>query len=137
MEHVAELIRSRRSVRTYSGSALSPEDLEKLRLYMETIENPYGIPVEFKLLDAKQSGLTCPVVTGTDLFVGGRIKCVPHMEEAFGYSFELLVLYAQSLGIGTVWLGGTMDRAAFERAMELGEDERMPCASPLGYPEKT
>lgn len=52
----------------------------------------------------------------------------------FGYSFEKLVLFAQSLGIGTVWLGGTMDRGAFERAMNLGSDEMMPCASALGYP---
>ena len=27
-----------------------------------------------------------------------------------------------------------MDRAAFEQAMELGENEVMPCVSPLGYP---
>jgi len=50
--------------------------------------------------------------------------------------FELLVLYAQSLGLGTVWVGGTMERAAFEKAMELAEDEVMPCMSPLGYPAK-
>lgn len=29
-----------------------------------------------------------------------------------------------------------MDRAAFERAMGLKEDEMMPCMSPLGYPAK-
>lgn len=46
------------------------------------------------------------------------------------------MLYAQSLGIGTVWIGGTMDRAAFEATMELGENEVMPCVSPLGYPAK-
>ncbi|MDE6673568.1 MAG: nitroreductase, partial [Acetatifactor sp.] len=44
------------------------------------------------------------------------------------------VLYAQSIGIGTVWIGGTMDRSAFERAMALEQNERMPCVSPLGYP---
>lgn len=27
-----------------------------------------------------------------------------------GYSFEKLVLFAWSLGIGTVWIGGTMKR---------------------------
>ena len=101
---------------------------------MATIENPYKIPVEFKLLSAKENGLTCPVVSGTDLYVGGKIKQVPCANEAFGYSFEMLVLYAQSLGIGTVWLGGTMNRSAFEAAMDLNADEMMPCASPLGYP---
>ena len=29
-----------------------------------------------------------------------------------------------------------MGRDAFERAMALGEDEMMPCISPLGYPSK-
>lgn len=136
MEHIAELVRNRRSVRTYDGKELSAEDLEKLSSFMAEIENPYGIPVEFKLLDAKEQKLTCPVVTGTELYVGAKVKRVPHAEEAVGYSFEKLVLYAQSLGIGTVWIGGTMDRAAFERAMALGEAERMPCVSPLGYPAK-
>ncbi len=136
MENIEKLVRDRRSVRTYDGKELSAQDLEKLRSFMENIENPYGIPVRFKLLDAKKDGLTCPVVSGTDLYVGGAIKRTANAEEAFGYSFEALVLFAQSLGIGTVWLGGTMDRAAYEKAMELSEDEMMPCASALGYPSK-
>lgn len=134
MEHIAEVIRSRRSVRTFDGKEVSSEDLEKLTSFMEKIENPYGIQVEFKLLDAKKQGLACPVVSGTNLYVGAKAKRVPHIEEAFGYSFEMLVLHAWSLGIGTVWIGGTMDRASFERAMDLNEDEMMPCVSPLGYP---
>jgi len=52
----------------------------------------------------------------------------------FGFSFERFVLYAQSLGLGTVWLGGTMNREAYEKAMELACDELMLCASPVGYP---
>ena len=134
MEHLTELIRSRRSVRTFDGKDLRAEDLNKLTAFMAELKNPYGIPVECKLLDARQQTLKCPVVSGTDLYVGAKAKRVPHIEEAFGYSFEMLVLYAQSLGIGTVWVGGTMDRAAFEQAMALEEDEMMPCMSPLGYP---
>ena len=45
------------------------------------------------------------------------MKREPHGEEAFGYAFEQIVLYAESLGIGTTWIGGTMDRKAFEKAM--------------------
>lgn len=136
MEKVAELIRTRRSVRTFDGREVSKEDLDKLLALMEKTENPYGIPVEYKLLNAKEQGLTCPVVSGTNLYVGAKIKRTPHAEEAFGFSVEKFVLYAWSLGIGTVWVGGTMGRDAFERAMTLGEDEMMPCMSPLGYPAK-
>ncbi len=136
MKHITEQIQNRRSVRTFEPKPLETEDIQKLTAFMETIENPYGIPVEFKLMDAKEYGLTCPVVVGTDLYVGGKIKWSPKASVAFGYSFEVLVLYAQSIGIGTVWLGGTMNRAAFEEGMELGAEEIMPCASPLGYPAK-
>lgn len=136
MEHIAEIIQSRKSVRTFDGKEIKIEDMEKLSVYMEKIDNPYEIPIEFKLLNAKEQKLTCPVVGGTDLYVGTKVRRAPHMEEALGYSFEMLVLEAWSLGIGTVWIGGTMDRAAFERAMNLGEEELMPCVSPLGYPAK-
>lgn len=134
MERIEESIRRRRSVRTFDGRELPPAETERLKSFMQKIENPYGIAVEFKFLNAKEHGLSCPVVSGTELYVGGKIKQVPCANEAFGYSFELLVLYAQSLGIGTVWLGGTMNRSAYESAMELGAEEMMPCASPLGYP---
>ena len=134
MENIAALVRERRSVRTFDGRALLPEDLKRLNAFLSQTENPYQIPVVFKFLEGKE--LKCPVVSGTELFIGAKAPAVPHMEEAVGYSFEKLVLYAQSLGIGTVWVGGTMNRAAFEQAIGLAPEEKMPCMSPLGYPAK-
>lgn len=136
MNTITEHIRNRRSVRTYDGRELDKSDIEKLTAFAQTIENPFKIPVDFKLMNAKEYGLNCPVVVGTDLYVGGKIKCTENASVAFGYSFERFVLYAQSMGIGTVWLGGTMNRSAYEEAMELDSDEIMPCASALGYPAK-
>ena len=136
MENIRELVRGRRSVRTFDGSKINAEDFKKLSEFMEKLDNPYGIPVEFRMLDAKEHKLSSPVISGTNLYVGVKAARTAHVEEAVGYSMELLVLYAQSLGIGTVWIGGTMDRPAFERAMELEENEIMPCVSPLGYPAK-
>lgn len=131
-----ELIRHRRSVRTFDGQPLRPEDTEKLLRFAEKIETPYNIPVTWKLLNAKADGLSSPVIVGTDTYIAGKILRQPHAEEAFGYAFEKLVLYAESLGIGTTWIAGTMDRPAFEKAMALEQDEVMPCVSPLGYPAK-
>ena len=129
-----ELIRHRRSVRTFDGNALKPEDAEKILLFAQSVENPWGIPITWKLLSAKGDGLNVPVIVGADTYIAGKMRQVPHAEEAFGYAFEKVVLYAEGLGIGTTWIAGTMDRPAFERAMDLGEGERMPCVSPLGYP---
>lgn len=134
MEHILELAKARRSVRSFDEHPLREEHRAALTAFWQTLDNPWGIPVVFRFLDAKAEKLSAPVITGTDCYLGGKVARVPHAEETFGYTMEALLLFARSLGIGSTWIGGTMDRAAFERAMELGPDEFMPCVTPLGYP---
>lgn len=132
MSELLELVKSRKSVRTFDGRPLGAEERKKLESYLETISNPFGVPVRFVLLDAKEHGLSSPVLSGETLYVAGLVKKEEGAELAFGFSFEKLVLYAWSLGIGTTWIGGTMKRESFERAAGLAPGERMPCVSPLG-----
>ena len=132
--NLTDLIRTRRSVRTFDGNPLTPEHLAELREKLDTFRNPYGIPVEFVLLDAKEHGLSSPVIKGESLYIAGKVKAVPHSEEAFGYTMEELVLFLWERGIGTTWIGGTMKRELFETAAQLTEDERMYCITPVGYP---
>ena len=134
--NVLECIRTRRSVRTFDETPLSPEDAAAFLDFAQRLENPYDIPITWKLLDAKRQGLKSPVIVGTDTFIAGKMPRVSHAEEAFGYAFEKVVLFAESRGIGTTWIAGTMDRPAFERAMDLRDGEVMPCVSPLGYPAR-
>ena len=131
-----KLIETRKSVRTFDGRPLSREDLRKLCEAIERITNPWNIPVRFVLLDAKEHGLSSPVIAGEQLYIAAKVPCVPHCEEAYGYSFEQMVLCAWSLGIGTTWIGGTMKRELFERAAAPEPVEIMPIVSPLGYPAK-
>ena len=136
MTALLDLIKTRRSVRTFDERPVSPEDRAKLTEYIGKIADPFGIPVEFVLLDAAEYGLSSPVLTGEKLYVAGKVAKRPCADVAFGYAFERLVLYAWSLGIGTTWIGGTMKRDLFEKAAGLREGEMMPCVSPLGYPAK-
>ena len=106
-----EIIKERRSVRTFSGKPLSKEDAARILAFAEEAANPYGLHIDWVLLDTKATGLRTPV-----------------------YSFEKTVLFAQSIGVGTTWIAGTMDRDSFEKAVFLAADEVMPCISPLGYP---
>ena len=131
-----ELIRTRKSVRTFDGKAVTENDIKNLTEYINSITNPYGIPVKFVLLDAAEHGLSSPVIQGEHLYITGKVPLTEHCAEAFGYSFEKLVLYAWSLGIGTTWIGGTMKRELFEQKAGVREGEIMPCVSPLGYPAK-
>ncbi len=132
--NLAELIRTRRSVRTFDGKALSQELKHQILAVAQEAANPYEIPISWRLLDLKEDHLSTPVIVGADTFLAGKMEKVPHAEEAFGFSLEGIVLKAWSLGLGTTWIAGTMDRSAFERAMKLTGEEVMPCVTPLGFP---
>ena len=134
MSNLLETIKGRKSVRTYDGRMISEQHRAELEAYSKTIRNPFDIPVEFVLLDAKEHELSSPVLSGDTLYVAGKVGKVPYADVAYGYSFEKLVLHAWSLGIGTVWIGGTMKREKFEKAAGLQEGACMPCITPLGYP---
>ena len=136
MTRLLDIVMGRKSVRSFDGSNLKPDDKIKLESYAAEIRNPFDIPVRFVFLDAEEHNLSSPVITGEKLYVAGKVEKKPYADVAFGYSFEKLVLYAWSMGIGTTWIGGTMRREAFERAAALSGNEMMPCISPLGYPAK-
>ena len=129
-----DIVKGRRSVRTFDGQDLTAAEKEDFLRYAETVQNPWQLEITWKLMSAKEYGLSSPVITGTDLYFAGKMKLQPGAEKALGFAFEKLVLYAAEKGLGTTWIGGTMDRGAFERAMELKEGEIMPCVSPLGRP---
>ena len=132
MSNFLELTKSRRSVRTFDGKMIDSSLLEELKTYSENIKNPYDVPVRFVFLDADKNKLSSPVLSGEKLYVAAVVGKVRHAAEAYGYAFEDLLMKAHELGLGTVWIGGTMPRDKFEAAAEVGENEIMPCISPLG-----
>jgi len=136
MTELLKTIKERKSVRTFDGQPVRPEDRRKIEEYLPAISNPFHIPVRFVLLDAEAHGLSSPVLSGETLYAAGIVSGSTFSEAAYGFSFEKMVLYAWSLGIGTTWIGGTMKRELFERAAGLSEGEMMPCVTPLGYPAK-
>lgn len=129
-----EMIKQRKSVRTFDGRELTAADRESLVDYISRMDNPFHVPVDFRLLDAKEYDLSSPVISGANTYMAAKVKRVEHFEIAYGYSFEKACLYALSLGIGTVMLAASLSRSTFEKAMDVQEDEVLPTASPVGYP---
>lgn len=139
---LAQTVKNRKSVRTYIEKPLEDSDKEKINKYIEYLsaeEHPFTAKVRIKLFDvdkdinSKDLG-TYGVIKGARTYLGVAVNEVPDAMEAVGYVFEKLVLYAQSIGLGTCWLGGTFNRGEFAKAMKLTENEFFPIASPIGYP---
>lgn len=136
MSNFLDLVKERRSVRTFDGAAPQKEKLETLMSYAQEITNPYDVEVRFVFLDAEKNDLSSPVLSGEKCYVSAVTSKKEHSDEAYGYSFEKLLMKAQELGLGNVWIGGTMPREKFEQASGLEDGEFMPCMSPLGVPAR-
>jgi len=136
---VEKTVKARSSVRTYEDRALSSETKEKINAYIGTLSNPFSVDVSFCLLqsDAAAKGEklgTYGVIKGAKDFIGATVVDGELALEGLGYSFEKLILYAASLGLGTCWLGGTFKRSEFAKAIAVKDNELFPAISPIGYP---
>ena len=116
-----EIIRNRKSVRTYKEQAIPEKTLNLVRDYLKHDTGLFDVPITFSILNARENGVSSPVILGADTYVAGKYQKQKNAELSFGYAFEKFILYAASLGLGTVWLAATIDRKAFEKKRSIRE----------------
>lgn len=129
-------IETRKSRRDYNGVPLSLEDVAKLNAFIDSLELPFES-------DVKIFVRSC---TGDDSLI--KFKGQSHFaafaapdtiigKAQAGFVGELLVLFAESLRIGTCWLGlfnrSGVDNAVFGKNLT---SLKIQCISSLGYTEE-
>jgi hypothetical protein len=145
MHNIFDVIKNRKSVRTYSGEALSADDLEIINQYLANEENligPFGnrIRIEYKIADdpkSKQKIGTYGVISGAPAFL---IVICPRTREALvdcGYVLERLILLLTLKKMGTCWLAGTFTRKNLNVSYDLDDTSIIPAITPIGYALET
>jgi hypothetical protein len=137
---INEIIKKRHSVRSYENTGIPKGVKEKLEAYLDEINNsvgPFGGKVKVKLVEKDDTNKamklgTYGVIKGANYYLAVAYKKSNYNLEDLGFLFERVILYCTSLGLGTVWLGGTFNKGNFAKAMELKEDEILPIVSPVG-----
>ena len=137
-EPINDIVRKRKSIRTFNTEEISSEIVGKLNEYINEIKGPFKENIIFKILDSKEhiNGArlgTYGVIKGATKFVVAKVKEGQYSLEELGYEMESLVLYATSIGLGTCWVGGTFKKGQFAKAMEVKEGEILPIVVPIGY----
>jgi len=139
-EPICEIIKRRHSVRNYENTGISKETKEKLQAYLDEINNsegPFGGKVKIQLVQKDDTDKaiklgTYGVIKGANYYLAVAYKKSNYDLEDLGFLFEKVILYCTSLGLGTVWLGGTFNKGNFAKAMQLKEDEILEVVSPVG-----
>lgn len=135
---VEDLVKIRHSVRSYDSSVLSEEIINKIESYISSVDNPFGKNIRIKLIQKDDSNKelklgTYGVIKGANYFLAAACEKDDLSLIALGYTLEKAILYCTSLGLGTVWLGGTFNKGEFAKAMNLNEKEILPIVAPVGY----
>jgi len=135
-----DLIRRRKSVRTYSKEAVPGPLLDGFRAALDAArQGPLGSSCRFAVFDTRETAASGAALVGSfgfirgaRLFFTGAVRSGAYDMEDFGYLFEALVLQATDAGLGTCWLGASFNRRGCVRLLEAAPEEQVPAASPLG-----
>jgi nitroreductase len=137
---VIELIKMRKSCRTYDGRSIENITLQKLINYVAKINEEAKIRARFTIVNNNDINSKSINKLGTYGFISGArsfIVGILDKEEKdaleFGYLFEKIILFATDLGLQTCWLGGTFNKSHFKQNTNLLEDEFIPIVSPVGF----
>lgn len=128
----AEEIKRRFSVRGYDGKPLDDAVLDELMTLakqlsvggMRVVLEPEGGQSVIKGMFGRKSGIdgVCAYAS----FVAKEASAA-----LVGYAGEAFILACTALGLGTVWIGGTMDKRAVKSKL-LREGEKLYCIAPVG-----
>jgi len=137
--NMTEIIKTRKSWRTYNGEAIEKEKKERISDFISGLGvPPFGSEARFRIIDLDLKGAgtvsgTYGVIRGAKSFLAGAVAKNPMDMEDFGYLFEKIILFATGIGLATCWMGATFSRPLFSGKMGLKPEEIMPAISPVGY----
>jgi nitroreductase len=137
MSTISSILR-RRSVRSYTGEALSKEHAECIEACIGGLKAPFGAQARIHLIHTdspvgKVKLGTYGVIGGARDFLTLAYKKEPLAEESAAYLFEQVILFCTSIGLGTCWLGGSFSRKDFGGQTDLQPGEKVGIVSPVGY----
>lgn len=137
---ILQAMKERRSVRSFNGKPLSPEQVSTLNKAIEDSYTLFGgnVSIRLKSFDIKGDfpPSTYGVIKGaTDFF----LMAIGEGEDAdltAGFRFEQVVLKAWQMGLGTCWIAGTYKGSQFDERETWPEGESLKIICPVGIAEK-
>ena len=131
-----EMAKKRHSVRRYMETPIEPEKADLIRKELERLNAESGLSMQYIEDGSKVFSAISMKMLGWGKYVPAYIAVCGtddyDLEEKCGYYGEQFVLYAQSLGLNTCWVGMFKKKYA---APVLKDGERMVITISVGYGE--
>ncbi|ARP50837.1 nitroreductase family protein [Caproicibacterium sp. XB2] len=132
--NLAEAIRARHAVRSYTDRKISSSILEQLQIEVDTCNRESGLHIQL-ITDEPEAfgGLTARFgnFSGITNYLGMVGKVSFDLGELAGYYGERLVLKAQQLGLNSCWVAASFRKS--KCAAKVVPGEKLVCVIPIGY----
>ncbi|MBD5214625.1 MAG: hypothetical protein HDS75_07395 [Bacteroidales bacterium] len=137
---IIDAMRERRSVRTFDGKGLSRDKMAELEKFISESGSPFdgNVSIRLKKFDLKggYKPSTYGMIKGAEDFFLLGIGGDEGSALAAGYRFELVVLRARQLGLGTCWIAATFKGSDFDCGETWPDGEELKVICPVGVAEK-
>ena len=139
---LGELVRERRSCRSFAAAAPEPRLLAALEAFAAGVAAPFGGRPRFGVIDNEKvraesffSAGSYGMIKGARFYLAALVRrSEPRRWEDAGFALEAAVLKATDLGLGSCWIGGVFDRRRFGRSLGIQADEQLPAVIAVGLP---
>lgn len=133
--NIEEAIKERHSVRSFSGKALSPQQVEEISTAIKGAFSPFGgnVTIELRRYDLKgvYKPSTYGIIRNACDFLLMAMADGEESALSAGFKMEQVVLKATEMGLGTCWIGATFKDSDFDKGgWNIGESLRI--ISPIG-----
>lgn len=127
-----EAMSQRHMVRKYTTRPLPAEIVKQLNDRAERMNEIYGISITLKTEDTRAFNALIKLILakGVRNYFIMAGKDTPDLDEKLGYCGAELMLYAQTLGLNTWWVGGTFNRKLMT---EMSSGNRVVGVIAVGY----
>ena len=136
---VIEIIKTRKSSRSFEEREIDITALQKLADYIKEINEAASIKARFIFANNQDLDGGTRKKLGTYGVISGARSCIIGIMDKeerdaleFGYCFEKIILFATDLGLQTCWLGMTFNKNGFKMRADLLANEFIPIVSPVG-----
>lgn len=134
--NLVDVIKTRKSCRTYRQIFLDPADKNVLEEYISNITDMLGgedfhLRIIEKAGKGKKLELNYGMITGHNTYVLGSSKSLPDSRVHYGYILEKVVLKATEIGVSTCWIG--YFDASFFSEISIEKGYEIPSIVILGY----
>ncbi len=137
------VIKERKSVRTYQKKGLSEKDLKAVQAVVKNLNGNKGffghqVKLQFfekPFIDQEEKIKigTYGYITNPPSFIAGCVDNTFYGMVDYGYIFEQMILSLTEQKLSTVWIGGTFERKMFDFMQK--DHEIVPTITPVGYEE--